>query len=715
MIFLDPVPKLASPAQVLLIAVHLCAVVVMLSVWSVSRFPEFGVRFDGGAPGQIRVMAGENSLASIRADDKVTFRQGDLAVTSEAGQLRSSFIHGGTPHELALWYADQTRLTQMAAGGPVVMETPAGAYVLHPHRRTLSHLPVEFWLLLAGASAALLCGAWVWAFRPGDWGAGLFGLGSFGLAAAIFTTAIYGAREFAANGAFLWSVTVVNYLTSQLYAWASAALFMAFPRPVIKPRLWHLALVLVIIGGAAPATAFLGLNLFFRSLFVAFVVMIVFIALQWRAARADPLARAAMRWIALSTLASASLGVVAFIVPRLGAGEQVVSFAYGLIPMLIGYGAVAVGIGRYRLFDLDRWAYRLIAVAVAALALLLLDAGLILVLQVQPAAAIGVAFMLVALFYLPLRGLLWRLMAGKVAAIDSSLFQSAAEVAFTPGVADRRKAWRNMLITLFDVLEIEPATDEVATPKGRAQGLELHIPATAGETALILRYPGKGRWLFNADHVALARELTAFMDKAEAARDSYRRGVMEERGRIAQDLHDDVGARLLSSLHRPDVEQVRADVRTAMDDIRVIVGGMAGDQILASRMVADLRNETADRLEDAGLSLDWPLMEEPSGDRALDFWLYKNVRSAHREVVSNVLRHAKARHVRASARIEDEVLLLSIEDDGVGLAQKAAGGREGNGMRNTRRRLEQLGGSITLVSADPGLRVEIVVPLGARL
>jgi len=708
------VPKLGSPAQVLLIAVHLCAALVLFSVWSVSRFPEFGVRFDGAPSGQIQLTAGEHWLARINATDEVTFRQGDVTVTNEAGHLRASYIQGGDPHRLALWYANQTRLTQMAAKGPVVIETPAGNFVLHPHRRNLAHLPAEFWLLLAGASGAMLCGAWVWAFRPGDWGASLFGLGSFSLAIAIYTTAIYGAREFAGNGAFLWSVTVVNYLASELYAWGSAALYMAFPRPVIKPRAWHAALVLAVVCSAAPATAFLGLNLFFRSLFLAFVVMIVFIALQWRAARTDPLARAAMRWIGLSTLASASLGVVAFIVPRLGAGEQVVSFAFGLIPMLIGYGAVAVGVGRYRLFDLDRWAYRLIAVAVAALALLVLDAGLILVLQVQPAAAIGVAFMLVALFYLPLRGVLWRLMAGKVAAIDSRLFQSAAEVAFTPGVADRRQAWRTMLTTLFDILEIELAGDEVTTPKAQAQGLELYIPATAGETALVLRYPGKGRRLFNASHVSLARELTAFMDKAEAARDSYRRGVMEERGRIAQDLHDDVGARLLSSLHRPDVEQVRADVRTAMDDIRVIVGGMAGDQILASRMVADLRNETADRLEDAGLSLDWPLTEEAGGDRTLDFWLYKNVRSAHREVVSNVLRHAKASRVRASARIEDEVLRLFIEDDGVGLIIKAAGGREGNGMRNTRRRLEQFGGRITLEPANPGLRVEIAVPLGAR-
>ena len=271
-----------------------------------------------------------------------------------------------------------------------------------------------------------------------------------------------------------------------------------------------------------------------------------------------------------------------------------------------------------------------------------------------------------------------------------------------------------MLTELYDPLEIEVAEQDIDIAKRRTDGLELTIPATAGEAALILRYPGKGRRLFNAEHVSLARELIAFMNKAEAARDSYRRGVMEERGRIAQDLHDDVGARLLTSLHRPDVEQVRADVRSAMDDIRVIVGGMSGEHIPASRMLADLRGEAATRLEDAGLSLEWPIAETEGPDRNLDFWIYKNVRSAHREVVSNVLRHARASHVKASAFIEDETLRLSVQDNGVGLAPKAPGDREGNGMRNTRRRLEQLGGTLTITSAEPGLRVEIAVPLTAR-
>ena len=648
------VPKLASPAQVLLIAVHLCAAVVLLSVWAVSRFPEFGVSFETGAPGQVRVMAGDKPIADLAATDIVTFRQGKSAVSDEAAHLRASYLQIGGPGRLAAWYADRTELTRMARAGPVQLETPAGGWILSPRTRDLSAAPIEFWLLLSGGSLALLCGVWAWAFRPSDAGARFYGLAAVCLFASTCAAAVYDAREVAANGSLLWAMTTVNYLASQLNAWLGVAVFMVFPKPLIRPRLWHLLLVFAIVAAAAAGPAFFNLKLIFASFFFAYVVTLVLIVLQWRAARIDPLARAAMAWMGMSTALALSLGAVILILPRLGGGEQVVAPGFVIIPILIGYGGIAIGVGRYRLFDLDRWAYRLIATAVSALALLLLDAGLIYVLHVQPPAALGITLGLVAIFYLPFRSALWRLMAVKVAAVDGQLFQAAAEVAFTPGLADRRAAWRDLLTGLFEALEIEPATDEVAVPRFQAQGLELVIPATAGESALVLRYAGQGRRLFHAAHVKLAKELIAFMDKAEAARDSYRRGVMEERGRIAQDLHDDVGARLLSSLHRPDVEQVRADVRSAMDDIRVIVGGMAGDQILASRMVADLRNETADRLEDAGIDLDWPPPDTSAPDRSLDFWVYKNVRSAHREVVSNVLRHAQASHVKGSARIEGE-------------------------------------------------------------
>ncbi len=707
-----------SPVSIVLFAVYLCAGLVALSLWSVSQFPEFGISFHRGAiRGNIVVLDSDgHRLAGIPANEPVVFWQNGQAVGLSAEQLLPTHVPGPSLASDRRWYEAASALTRMAGRGSVTVQLVTGGPLiqLKPAHRNLAHLEAEFWVILAIGVYSMIIGAWVWALRPRDWGARTYALTAACFSICSFAAGVYGAREAVAGGVTLWGLSALNYVFSQVGLWLMAAMFMNFPRTVVRPRFWHLIFPLIVIGGAAAGTAFLDVKLVFRSMLIPLVLIMIFVGAQWRQSRNDPVARTVLRWMGLTVLLGLGIGASFMVLPRLTGGPPVTANSFALFPSLISFGGVAVGVGRYRLFDLDRWAYRIILVAAAALALMAADGALIFFLRFEPPAALGISLLVIALAYLPLRGALWRMMDGKVAPIDSRLFQSAAQVAFTPGLSARQEAWRAMLTELYDPLEIEVAGDDVQVAKRRADGLELAIPATAGETALILRYPGKGRRLFNAEHVALARELIAFMNKAEAARDSYRRGVMEERGRIAQDLHDDVGARLLTSLHRPDVEQVRADVRSAMDDIRVIVGGMSGEHIPASRMLADLRGEAATRLEDAGLTLDWPPVEAAAPDRNLDFWIYKNVRSAHREVVSNVLRHAKARHVKASARIDDEVLHLTVEDDGVGLAPRQAGARDGNGMRNTRRRLEQLGGVLTVTDAEPGLRVEIMVPLTPR-
>lgn len=705
--------KLRSPAGLLLVAAHLCAALVLSALWWAARYPDPGLNF--AAPdeaGQVAVSdAAGRQVARLAAADPVIFRQGSEGLAFPAEELHPLYIRGGAPAALSAWYVKVGALARMFEAGPVRVDLPDGSSLaLTPGRKGLANQSLEFWLLIGAASAVFLIGAWVWALRPRDWAAATYALSALGLSGSVYTTALYAAREAGAGGGFLWAVMVVNYIASQLGFWGLIAMFMAFPKTVIRPRLWHLVIPAVIVGGAAAGTAWLEVKLVFRSIFLAFLIMVGLVGAQAWASRRDPVARAVLGWMGLTILLGTAIGVLIFVLPRLGGGPLAASLGLGVIPIVLTHGGVAIGVGRHRLFNLDRWAYRIIAVAAAAFALLVLDGLLIALLHLPPRAALGISLAAVAAGYLPLRALLWRLMAGKVAPVDSRLFQKAAEVAFTPGAGARQDAWRGLLADLFDVLEMEAAPGAEA-PAIRADGLELAIPPACGEGALVLRYPGKGRRLFNAGHLSLARELAAFMDRAEAARDAYRRGVVEERGRIAQDLHDDVGARLLTSLHRPEVDLVRADVREAMSDIRTIVAGLTGQEARLADMMDELRRESGERLEDAGVDLDWPPASQPWPDRTLDHAVYRNLRSALREVVSNILRHSGAKRVQARAWLEGGVLRLTMSDDGIGLQTKTAGERQGAGLANLSRRIAALGGTLTLTPADPGVRVDMSVPM----
>ncbi|MCZ2264961.1 sensor histidine kinase, partial [Isoptericola sp. QY 916] len=81
------------------------------------------------------------------------------------------------------------------------------------------------------------------------------------------------------------------------------------------------------------------------------------------------------------------------------------------------------------------------------------------------------------------------------------------------------------------------------------------------------------------------------------------------------------------------------------------------------------------------------------------------------EALTNVLRHADARHVRVEADVDDGRLRLSVTDDGRG---SAAGAGPGTGVAGMRERAGLLGGTLTAGDA-PGGGFAVVADLPARL
>src|SRR4051794_14007291 len=78
------------------------------------------------------------------------------------------------------------------------------------------------------------------------------------------------------------------------------------------------------------------------------------------------------------------------------------------------------------------------------------------------------------------------------------------------------------------------------------------------------------------------------------------------------------------------------------------------------------------------------------------------------EALTNASKHANATRVWVSLSIEDDVLLLSIRDDGVGGADP----RRGSGLTGLRDRIEALGGRIQIESqTGSGTVIEVEIPI----
>jgi signal transduction histidine kinase len=193
--------------------------------------------------------------------------------------------------------------------------------------------------------------------------------------------------------------------------------------------------------------------------------------------------------------------------------------------------------------------------------------------------------------------------------------------------------------------------------------------------------------------------------------------AQDERRRIASDLHDDLGARLLTivqaSQRGGDPERVADMARQALEEMRLSVRGMTATVTPADEALADWRAEAVTRLADAGLEAEW-LADDPPPDLILPARTHVQVTRILREAVSNAIRHSGGNRCIIDIEFKPDWLQVRVQDNGRGLPP-AGGAQRGHGLPNIERRVRNLGGQQRLVGI-PGCGTSLVirVPLSAH-
>lgn len=183
--------------------------------------------------------------------------------------------------------------------------------------------------------------------------------------------------------------------------------------------------------------------------------------------------------------------------------------------------------------------------------------------------------------------------------------------------------------------------------------------------------------------------------------------VEQERRRIYDDLHDDVGSRLLSLLHRvPALEQQL--VREILQDLRAILARERGVESSLLEVLAQLRDETEQRLQTRTIELDWqqaPDLPDPQLDLAQGMHLFR----IGREAVTNAMRHANPAQLRVVVGRIGSELVFEVTDDGCFNAARIGDGR---GTRSMRSRADELHGNIRWQQGTlGGTKVQLRFPL----
>jgi signal transduction histidine kinase len=218
-----------------------------------------------------------------------------------------------------------------------------------------------------------------------------------------------------------------------------------------------------------------------------------------------------------------------------------------------------------------------------------------------------------------------------------------------------------------------------------------------------------------------AEQAAVALEYARLQGELQRLAVLEDRERIAKELHDGaiqalfaVGMNLQGSALLAGGDDLRARIEHAVEeldrvirDLRNYIFGLRPG-ILADRQLDQALQHLVEEFGQrtgvlAIAEVDPPVAAELTG-RAAD------VVQLAREALSNVSRHAQAATCRVSLYREGDGAILEVDDDGRGFDPAQAAGA-GQGLRNLRERAERLGGRAELHSTvGEGTRVRITIP-----
>lgn len=587
---------------------------------------------------------------------------------------------------------------------------------LSPTNRPLDSLPLLFWFQLLVSITGCLISAWVWVLRPHEWGVRMFAITGASFPVFAMPAALYSSRELAMDGQWFRALSALNHWGSFMFGAALIGIFLCSPKRLVSLRwvvavfvfynLWWLTEALRWAPDMDWGNRYAVMSEMLGALLLA--------VLQWVRSRRDPVNRAALRWFMLSMLLGSGMFILLMVataslgwLPPMPQG-----YAFGFF--LVIYVGIALGLGRYRLFDLDTWAYRLLVWLTAALAVVGLDALFVLVLDWSSTPALAISIWACTLVYLPLRTWLWQRFSGQPRLQLDELLPEVVKIAFQTAPVVREQLWDALLKRVFQPLEqrtlvnTEPETDLKATHLSE-DGLCLRVPGCAGIAPRELRYRVQGTRLFAPRDCRFVDALVLLMEQTENSLAAQERLVMQERQRIARDMHDDVGARLLMLIHHAKTPAIAELARAAMQDLRTALGALDTHPVPLAHALADWRAEVSDRCEAAGVGLHWTTSLAQANP-----WLSPHQKAllerALRESVTNALKHGQALQLEIACLLQSAGVTLQISHDGPATAPEQW--TLGRGLRGMQQRLQEDGGTLVLEArAAGGTLATICLPL----
>jgi signal transduction histidine kinase len=228
----------------------------------------------------------------------------------------------------------------------------------------------------------------------------------------------------------------------------------------------------------------------------------------------------------------------------------------------------------------------------------------------------------------------------------------------------------------------------------------------------------------------LANTAAVALQNAQLYAQAEKVAALEERNRIAAEIHDGLGQTLSylglmtdqatnlvssgenqSALER--LYKTRATIEKATSDVRVAINSLMAESPPASDLRQCLQEVVEEFRQETGLCVDWQAGMDVDPDCPRQ--VAEQVLSVTREALKNAARHAEAKHVTVKLGRANGHYFVVVEDDGKGFdsSQPEPGGHFG--LQIMRTRAAHIGGELIVESAPgTGARVTLTFPDGEK-
>ena len=279
-------------------------------------------------------------------------------------------------------------------------------------------------------------------------------------------------------------------------------------------------------------------------------------------------------------------------------------------------------------------------------------------------------------------------------------------------------------------------TASMVVVRGPVRGPSLTVAGVVGLIATGITFGTVMLYIHRSNRDSAVRtRLLDQLDRAQRdlAERSREAGAQEERQRLARDIHDTLAQGFASVIKHleaielsfaapradpadvirralPHLTNAQAVSRASLGEIRRLVWALRPPQLVDATLAAAIERIVTQWSGANGIAATCTIAGLPALQPDAEVIFLR----ATQEALSNVTRHAQATRVSVAMHCVDGLVMLSVEDDGRGLADSAALGAGKMGLVGMRERVRPFGGRVLIENgSDAGTSLVVALPLAA--